>query len=164
MAVKSKKAPTKKPKKLPSFFSFQNQKFVIALVLVVSFAVGGSYWLYASSSAAPAKAGFDLTKAWGCKGTGAKLQAAPGGKVGSEGSCVRAAQTIVNGANRLYPNSNWSLIPEDGLYGGQTAAAVSSYQRYMRISADGVVGPDTWQKMLDTCEYLRGRDINPSGC
>ncbi|HTE57658.1 MAG TPA: peptidoglycan-binding domain-containing protein [Verrucomicrobiae bacterium] len=134
------------------------------LVFVVGFGAAGSYWLFQSSSAAPAKPGFDLTKAWGCKGTDATLRAAPGGKVGSEGSCAKAAQSIVNGANRLYPNSNWSIIGEDGKYGGQTAAAVSAYQGYMRISADGVVGPVTWEKMLDTCEYLRRRDIAPSGC
>src|SRR5687768_11420013 len=97
MAAKSKKVSAKKTQKLPSFFNFQNQKFVIALVVVVGFAVGGSYWLYASSSAAPAKAGFDLTKAWGCKGTGAVLRAGPNGTVGSQGSCVKAAQSIVNG-------------------------------------------------------------------
>jgi len=168
----SKKTPTtakkgksvKKVSKLPGFFSLKNQKFVVALVLVVGFAAGGSYWLYASSSAAPAKAGFNLNKAWGCKDTSATLRAGPGGKVGSEGSCVKAAQSIVNGANRLYPNSNWSIIEEDRLYGGQSAAAVTAYQRYMGISADGVVGRETWEKMLDTCEYLRGQDIVPSGC
>lgn len=37
--------------------------------------------------------------------------------------------------------------PADGIYGPRTVAAVKRYQRMRGLTADGIVGPDTWRNL-----------------
>jgi len=56
----------------------------------------------------------------------------------SSGSHVRDLQTALNAA--LFPSPNLTI---DGIFGGQTDAAVRRFQTERRINVDGVVGPIT---------------------
>lgn len=58
---------------------------------------------------------------------------------GSTGEAVRGAQTLLvkNGHN----------IAVDGAFGSGTASAVRSFQSAHGLTADGVVGPMTWQEL-----------------
>jgi len=100
MAVKSKKAPAKKPKKLPGFFSLRNQKFVLLVAVVAGFAAGGSYWFYSSSSAAASK---DLNTVQGCMDSGVVL------RQGATGSCVSGVcQRVRYSAGERVPGYRWN--------------------------------------------------------
>lgn len=54
---------------------------------------------------------------------------------GSRGNAVRAVQRYLN-------------IEADGEFGAGTASAVRSFQSRSGLSADGVVGPNTWQALV----------------
>jgi len=41
-------------------------------------------------------------------------------------------------------------IPDDGVFGPQTEAAVKEYQRAHGLAVDGIVGPQTWASLLGT--------------
>ena len=43
---------------------------------------------------------------------------------------------------------NFYSGPLDGIFGPQTEQAVQNFQRQSGLSVDGVVGPETWQKLL----------------
>lgn len=61
--------------------------------------------------------------------------------VGSRGDQVSQIQRALNqimGTN----------LTEDGIFGSQTQQAVRSYQSYVGLDADGVVGPMTWQALM----------------
>ena len=36
----------------------------------------------------------------------------------------------------------------DGIYGNETARLVESYQKNNKLAADGIVGKDTWHRLL----------------
>lgn len=61
---------------------------------------------------------------------------------GDAGPTTAAIQLLLNahGAN---------LVP-DGVFGERTDAAVRSFQASQGLSADGVVGPQTWQRLITT--------------
>lgn len=48
--------------------------------------------------------------------------------------------------NNYIPNG-WGKISEDGRFGNDTVKAVKSFQEFMRISVDGIVGKDTYPKL-----------------
>jgi peptidoglycan hydrolase-like protein with peptidoglycan-binding domain len=79
---------------------------------------------------------------------------------GSNGSVVRSLQTALNeGRGDFAPKSN-PVVAVDGIFGPQTAAAVKGAQQSGRITADGVVGLQTWalpvhaagQVLADLCD------------
>lgn len=43
-------------------------------------------------------------------------------------------------------------ITDDGIFGKQTLAAVKGFQREWDLAADGIVGPKTWQKLLEVVD------------
>jgi len=148
-----------KTKKLPGFFSFKNQKFVLLLAVVVGFAAGGSYWFYTESSAALAK---DTTTVQGCEASGVVL------RQGSTGSCVKAVQLLLNAARthhlRAEDNPPWGYIYADGKYGPVTELSVAAYQGFMnsypnvnpKLATDGVIGSQTWYRMRQlTCAAVK---------
>jgi peptidoglycan hydrolase-like protein with peptidoglycan-binding domain len=60
---------------------------------------------------------------------------------GSDGHVVRNLQTVLHDGV-----SNWGTGPgpRDGQFGPRTRASVEAFQRWGRVSADGVVGDRTW--------------------
>ncbi len=63
---------------------------------------------------------------------------------GSHGSVVEELQTALNeGRGSFAPGSN-PVLTVDGIYGPETAAAVSGTQKRGGINADGVVALQTW--------------------
>ncbi len=55
---------------------------------------------------------------------------------GDKGQQVRALQKILGG------------LKVDGSFGPATKSAVEAYQREYKLSADGIVGPKTWEMLL----------------
>lgn len=66
---------------------------------------------------------------------------------GSRGSDVRVLQYML----ALLAEFDSSLTPIniDGIYGKDTARAVSEYQRSMGLQVDGIVGPQTWYSIYN---------------
>lgn len=60
---------------------------------------------------------------------------------GSEGEQVKTLQRLLNA---LGHNSGKA----DGIFGAQTLKAVKSFQKYEKLEVDGVVGKNTWTKLL----------------
>ncbi|MEW5628513.1 peptidoglycan-binding protein [Streptomyces hydrogenans] len=65
---------------------------------------------------------------------------APTLRSGARGDAVKALQTQLR--------RNGARIAADGAYGTATAAAVRAFQRGRQLTADGVTGPATWQRLL----------------
>ena len=59
---------------------------------------------------------------------------------GDHGPAVKRAQALANAAGQK--------LTEDGEFGGVTEAAIKAEQRQASITADGVVGPQTWAALL----------------
>lgn len=64
--------------------------------------------------------------------------------IGSSGTYVKEAQTILAGLR--YSIGHYGA---DGIFGNSTRSAVIKFQRDNGLSADGIVGPDTWAKLLE---------------
>jgi peptidoglycan hydrolase-like protein with peptidoglycan-binding domain len=66
---------------------------------------------------------------------------------GSTGPDVVVLQTALNRISQSYP-----AIPKipavDGIFGSRTEAAVRKFQDVFNLSADGIVGPATWNAMV----------------
>ena len=77
----------------------------------------------------------------------ASMMASPSGRSslrpGSQGEAVKTLQALLKLLG--YYSGDVS-----GLYQEDTAAAVSAFQRDAGLTADGVVGPDTWNRLLPT--------------
>ena len=68
---------------------------------------------------------------------------------GSQGTGVVAVQRMINVWNARRASSVTPLA-EDGAFGPATEAAIRLFQRSTRLTADGIVGPLTWQGLMDT--------------
>ncbi|MER5862213.1 N-acetylmuramoyl-L-alanine amidase [Kitasatospora sp. NPDC002040] len=62
---------------------------------------------------------------------------------GSTGGAVRVVQSVLT--RRGYSVGRFGA---DGVFGGDTEAAVRRFQSDQRISSDGVVGPVTWSRLM----------------
>ena len=62
---------------------------------------------------------------------------------GMIGECVRAAQFLLNGRG-----ASVGIYGADGEFGNRTQAAVLAYQRRNGLEADGIIGNQTWSKLL----------------
>ncbi|MDR7276926.1 penicillin-insensitive murein endopeptidase [Catenuloplanes atrovinosus] len=60
---------------------------------------------------------------------------------GDSGAAVRAVQALLNKKRRL-------SLAVDGVFGSGTHAAVVAFQNHAGITADGIVGPTTWQNLV----------------
>ena len=64
-------------------------------------------------------------------------------RVGSRGAAVQLMQERLNSISIYYP-----VIPQiaaDGIFGNATRQAVVTFQQLMGISADGIIGQQTWE-------------------
>ncbi|MBQ8604284.1 MAG: peptidoglycan-binding protein [Oscillospiraceae bacterium] len=66
---------------------------------------------------------------------------------GSRGDSVRFIQSYMNSVNS-YNSHNWPVLAIDGIYGPQTRQVVLAFQNRYNLAADGMVGPNTWRRMI----------------
>jgi peptidoglycan hydrolase-like protein with peptidoglycan-binding domain len=62
-------------------------------------------------------------------------------RLGSTGDDVQFVQRVLN----VY---NYGPLAEDGIFGYDTEAAVQNYQSDRGLEADGIVGSDTWARII----------------
>lgn len=79
---------------------------------------------------------------------------------GSKGTYVTELQFLLNYIAQFYPNV--SIVSQDGDFGSRTSSAVRSFQRQFGLTADGVVGRVTWEKLYQVYNTLQG-DGSASG-
>lgn len=80
---------------------------------------------------------------------------------GDTGDDVRTLQYMIDYLSFFIPEV--LSVEPDGLFGPKTAESVRSFQSYTGVPADGVVGPETWQRLYNT--YWRIKDtisLSPS--
>ena len=63
-------------------------------------------------------------------------------RLGSQGDVVKDVQAFLN-EQGLYSGAS------DGVYGYQTRAAVTQFQRARNLPVDGIIGPQTWGAMIN---------------
>lgn len=78
---------------------------------------------------------------------------------GSKGNDVLTLQYLLNVISEFYPDV--PSVVQDSSFGSSTRQAVTAFQRMRGLTADGVVGPATWQALYDV--YLNVRENIPSG-
>lgn len=66
-------------------------------------------------------------------------------RIGDRGLNVTIVQFYLNQASQYVPTI--SEVALDGVFGSGTRQQVINFQRYYNLTADGVVGPATWEKM-----------------
>lgn len=143
MAGKNKTSVKKSKGKLASFFS--NPRNVVIVVFVLGFGLIGGYKVYLSSAwTDPGGGGKNPATVGGCKLSNVVL------KNYTEGQCVSTYQRALNGINAL-SNTNWELLVTDGKFGSKSATATKGFQTYKGLSADGIVGPKTWEALYQAC-------------
>ena len=71
---------------------------------------------------------------------------------GSRGDNVRVVQEYLNTLAGAYPLPR---VTVDGIYGPATENAVQAFQRLFGLTADGIVGPRTWERLVGTRLLLR---------
>lgn len=79
---------------------------------------------------------------------------------GSRGQDVITLQYLLNVISEYYPN-----VPaptQDGIFGSQTAEAVKAFQQAVRLSPDGIVGPQTWEALYQTYQGI-GQNVPSPG-
>ncbi|MDD3193552.1 MAG: peptidoglycan-binding protein [Oscillospiraceae bacterium] len=78
-------------------------------------------------------------------------------QVGSSGSDVLKMQNYLNVIGRQYQSI--PQLREDGLFGYKTDQAVRTFQRLFSLNDDGIIGPKTWNKIVEVHTDLS----NPPG-
>lgn len=62
---------------------------------------------------------------------------------GSQGDSVRFIQSYLNAVNS-YIDAGWPTLTVDGIYGSMTKQVVRNFQTKYGLTADGIVGQNTW--------------------
>ncbi len=65
-------------------------------------------------------------------------------KQGSDGAAVRAVQSQIHSRG-----DGASQVAVDGIFGPATEAAVQAFQDLLGLSVDGIVGPQTWNHLVN---------------
>ena len=81
-------------------------------------------------------------------------------RTGSKGNSVRQVQFWL-----LLAAGNYSMLPSvtvDGNYGSATAAAVTAFQSYFGLTADGAVGRVTWNKLSEVGIAVANELVDPN--
>ena len=79
---------------------------------------------------------------------------------GASGQNVRLVQFWLKIARTVY--TSLENVTVDGKFGAGTAAAVRRFQRYFGLTADGVVGRTTWQKLYEVYNDIANRLLSSS--
>lgn len=97
------------------------------------------------------------------EGTTLGIGTVPPGSVlrqGSRGTDVITLQYLLNVAAEFYPSV--PSVSQDGIFGSGTRQAVMDFQRAMGLTADGIVGANTWRELYNV--YLGVQEnVPPSG-
>jgi murein L,D-transpeptidase YcbB/YkuD len=67
---------------------------------------------------------------------------------GSCGDSVALIQSYLNGLRATH-GFNWPALQVDGIFGPSTRNAVTAFQLQYGLTADGIVGPITWDRLID---------------
>ena len=78
---------------------------------------------------------------------------------GSSSEDVRHMQQLLNEIARVYTAINNQVV--DGKYGNSMSAAVRRFQRQFGLSADGVLGKDTWNRIVTVHNALGSGSRTP---
>ena len=79
---------------------------------------------------------------------------------GSAGQNVRLVQFWLKIARTVY--TSLESVTVDGKFGAGTASAVRRFQRYFGLTADGVVGQTTWQKLYEVYNDIANKLLSSS--
>lgn len=84
---------------------------------------------------------------------------------GSTGRDVLQLQFLLNYTAQFYPSVQ--SVTQDSVFGSVTANSVRSFQRLFGLTADGVVGRNTWNKLYQVYRTIQGDEpgeggVNPS--
>ena len=77
---------------------------------------------------------------------------------GGNGTCVKYIQQIVNASGTS------GSITADGSFGPLTKTAVVKFQQNRGITADGIVGPNTWKKLCAVTQAAAASPKSAAGC
>ncbi len=97
--------------------------------------------------------------------TGSVQNSYPGSplRLGASGIDVRRMQTFLNRIHRNYPLIP-TIAPVDGNFGTQTQESVRVFQRTFNLTADGIVGVSTWNKISQIYAAVTGlAELNAEG-
>lgn len=79
---------------------------------------------------------------------------------GSRGTDVVTLQYLLNVAAEFYPYV--SEVSQDGIFGSGTRQAVIAFQQGMGLTADGIVGANTWRALYNVYLGVQG-NVPPAG-
>lgn len=80
-------------------------------------------------------------------------------RVGSTGSNVLLMQQYLNSIARVY--TSIPVLAADGVFGPKMEEAVKAFQRQFGLSADGVIGKLTWDKIVEVYVNINRSQVNP---
>ncbi len=78
---------------------------------------------------------------------------------GMRGGDVRRMQAHLNELGRIYTAINQENA--DGIYGDNMSAAVRRFQHQFGLSADGILGKNTWEKIVDVVHSMTNGSPTP---
>ncbi|MCL2860231.1 MAG: peptidoglycan-binding protein [Oscillospiraceae bacterium] len=81
-------------------------------------------------------------------------------RVGSRGNNVLLMQQYLNRISSRYPSI--LRLAEDGIFGVGTQSAVMEFQRLFGLNPDGVIGPLTWNRIVEINNSIGGPSIPPT--
>lgn len=64
---------------------------------------------------------------------------------GGYAGCVGKIQVLLNAFQPRIPGQPYGKLAVDNAFGPATRGAVVAFQRYWGLTADGIVGPQTWR-------------------
>ena len=80
-------------------------------------------------------------------------------QVGTRSDDVRLMQTYLNTIARANPSIE--ILVVDGIFGPRTQAAVREFQRIFGLTQDGIIGQNTWYRIVDEFNLLQGAPTPP---
>ena len=82
-------------------------------------------------------------------------------RLGATGEDVRLIQQAINRLAPSYPGRLW-IIPVDGIFSTQTRDAIFTFQSIFGLNIDGVVGPNTWDRLMRESANVQAMAVESS--